>query len=192
MSSIIFTWKIFVATRWIKLGYVIAYPTESVYGLGCDPKNLTAVQQILNIKQRSAHKGLILVASDIDQIRPYIKELSAAEIAKINTPSPRVITWLIPARDNLSHLLIGTHSEKEKKIAIRISQHPTIKALCQQLGQPIVSTSANISGQAMCYSAKQVKQQLSKGIKYILTGALGQQTRPSEIRDLKTHQLIRE
>jgi L-threonylcarbamoyladenylate synthase len=186
----IFNWKIFLATSWIKAGHVIAYPTESVYGLGCDPKNLGAVQKLLDIKQRSSSKGLILVASDIEQIKPYIKELSIEDVAKINTPSKRAITWLIPAIDELSSLLTGQHSGNEKKIAIRISKHPTIKALCQELKHPIVSTSANISGQSMCYTAKEVKQQLD-GIKYILEDSLGLQIQPSEIRDLKTNQLIR-
>ena len=195
------------AAKFIRAGDVIAYPTESVYGLGCDPQNLIAVNKILQIKQRSSSKGLIIVAANIEQAFPYIKPLSDENIAKILSPTDKVITWLIPAQDNLYKLLTGTQEksltstqEKSltstqeklgKKIAIRISQHPIIKALCEELQHPIISTSANISGKPMCWSAQQVKQQLKTGINYILEGGSGGQSKPSEIRDLLSDQKIR-
>lgn len=176
--------NIAIAVQWIKSGHVVAYPTESVYGLGCDPENLSAVRKILEIKQRSASKGLILVAADLNQITRYIKKLSNNDIAKINTASAKAITWLIPANNNISSLLTGKHNQLEKKIAIRISQHPIIKALCLQLGHPIVSTSANISGQAMCRTADEVSAQLKTGIDYIIDQPCGNNSCPSEIWDL--------
>lgn len=186
-----FNSKIKHAAKFIRAGDVIAYPTESVYGLGCDPQNLVAVNKILHIKQRSHTKGLIIVAANIKQILPYIKPLSAENRVKISSPADKAITWLIPAQENLSTLLTGTRGGLDKKIAIRISQHPIIKALCLELECAIISTSANISGEAMCWSAQQVKQQLKTGVKYILEGESGGQSKPSEIRDLLSNQQIR-
>ncbi|MFK5894791.1 MAG: L-threonylcarbamoyladenylate synthase [Pseudomonadota bacterium] len=185
-----FSWKIFLAAKWIKSGYIIAYPTESVYGLGCDPKNLDAVKKILQIKQRSYKKGLILVASNVEQIIPYINKPSPQVLAKLAASSNQVITWLIPANKNISPLLTGKNSS-EKKIAIRISNHPIIQSLCQQLGHPIISTSANLSGKAMLYSANKVKLCFKNRIKYILNGPLGRQKKPSQIRDIMSNKQIR-
>jgi len=190
-----FSWKIFLAAKWIKSGFVIAYPTESVYGLGCDPKNLDAVRKILQIKQRSYKKGLILVASNIEQIIPYIDKPSPQLLARLAASSNQVITWLIPANKNVSELLTGEHkSVKEgadKKIAIRLSRHPIIYSLCQQLGHPIVSTSANVTGKSMLWSANEVKFRFKNKIKYILNASSGSQKKPSEIRDIISNQLIR-
>jgi len=185
-----FSWKIFLATKWIRSGYVIAYPTESVYGLGCDPNNLNAVKEILKIKQRSYKKGLIIVASSIDQVLPYLNNPSSQMLSTLSAPSTQVITWLVPANNNVSNLLTGTHGNN-KKIAIRISKHPIICLLCQQLGHPIVSTSANITGKAMTWTALEVKRHFKNRIQYILNGPSGMQTKPSEIRDILTNQLIR-
>jgi len=185
-----FSWKVFLATKWIQSGYVIAYPTESVYGLGCDPKNLDAVKEILAIKQRSYKKGLILVASSIEQVLPYLDNPSPQMLAQLSAPSKKVITWLMPANQNVSNLLTGEHGE-HKKIAIRLSKHPLISLLCQKLGHPIVSTSANIGGKAMTWSALEVKRHFKSKIKYILNGQSGIQTKPSEIRDILNNQQIR-
>jgi len=185
-----FSWKIFLAAKWIRSGHVIAYPTESVFGLGCDPNNLDAVKELLEIKQRSYTKGLILVASSVDQVIPYLDNPTSQIISKLSAPSTQVITWLVPANKNISNLLTGTHG-KHKKIAIRISKHPLICLLCQQLGHPIVSTSANITGKTMTWSALEVKLHFKNRIKYILNGSSGTQTKPSKIKDILTNQQIR-
>jgi len=185
-----FSWKIFLAVKWIQAGHVIAYPTESVYGLGCDPNNLAAVSEILKIKQRSYKKGLILVASSVEQVIPYLNNPSPQMLARISAPSNNVITWLMPANKNVSSLLTGEHG-KDKKIAIRLSKHPLIFLLCQKLGHPIVSTSANRTGKAMSWSAIEVKRHFKRHIHYILNGKSGIQTKPSEIRDIVTNQQIR-
>ncbi len=190
-----FSWKIFLAAKWIKSGNIIAYPTESVYGLGCDPQNRDAVRRILQIKQRSYKKGLILVASNVEQIIPYMNNPSPQILSRLVASSNQVITWLIPANKNVSVLLTGEHKMGKdvscKKIAIRLSRHPIIHSLCQQLGHPIVSTSANIGGKAMIRSANKVKLRFKNKIKYILNGQLGEQIKPSEIRDIISNLQIR-
>ncbi|MFK5985759.1 MAG: L-threonylcarbamoyladenylate synthase [Pseudomonadota bacterium] len=190
-----FSWKISLAAKWIKAGQVIAYPTESVYGLGCNPKNLPAVQQILDIKQRSYKKGLILVASNIEQMIPYMDNPTPQMIARILTPSDTVTTWVIPANKNLSSLLTGEQQTNKqvnnKTIAMRLSKHPVIFSLCQKLGHPIVSTSANKTGKAMCWSALAVKLHFRTKIKYILNAPSGKSTKPSEIRDILSNQIMR-
>ena len=152
-------WSISHAVKIIQQGGVIAYPTESVFGLGCDPGNLQAVAHLLALKNRSYHKGLILVASDLTQATPYLAPLSQAMLRQINTSKNKHITWLLPARDDVSPLLCGDFPASRKKMAIRITHFPLIKALCEQLASPIVSTSANLSGKKMTYSVLQIRQQ---------------------------------
>ncbi len=176
-----------LAVKYINAGHIIAYPTESVYGLGCNPKNLDAIQKILEIKQRSSKKGLILVASNIEQIIPYLDNPSSQIINKIEIPSEQAITWLVPANKNVSSLITGEH----KTIAIRLSKHPVIVNLCEKLGYPIISTSANKAGEDMLWSAAEVKSQFSSELAYILDAPLGGATKPSEIRDIMSGQVFR-
>ncbi|MEX2131454.1 MAG: Sua5/YciO/YrdC/YwlC family protein, partial [Pseudohongiellaceae bacterium] len=124
---------------------MIAYPTEAVWGLGCDPWNQNAVLRLLSIKKRPVGKGLILVAASVDQIFPIYKNLSRPQQDQLDKawPSPR--TWLIPDPDNWIPMLIkGAHTS----VAVRISDHPLVSELCQRFGGPIVSTSANTAGKA--------------------------------------------
>lgn len=196
-----FSWKIFLAAKLIRAGHVIAYPTESVYGLGCDPGNLLAVREILQLKQRSYKKGLILVASNVEQMIPYMADPSAQTITRIKASSDQVVTWVIPANKNISSLLTGEQKpdvqqsktqSQTKTIAMRLSKHPFIFALCQQLGHPIVSTSANKTGKAMSWTALAVKRSFKTELKYIFNAKSGKNSRPSEIRDIISNQIIRQ
>lgn len=134
---------------------VIAYPTESVFGLGCDPDCDNAIQKILQLKQRPAHKGLILIAANIEQLQNYadFSMLTERQITNIKNTWPGPFTWVVPASPSLSKLISGDFDS----VAVRVSDHPVVQQLCAQFAKPIISTSANLSGLEACTNAEQVK-----------------------------------
>jgi L-threonylcarbamoyladenylate synthase len=177
-----------IACSLLETGGIIAYPTESVWGLGCDPYNESAVQRILDLKQRPLDKGLILVAGEFDQIEDLIGPLSGEFGDRLRTSWPGPTTWLIPDPLNFfPNWIKGQHSS----VAIRISAHPLVSALCNQFGQPVVSTSANFSGQLEIKSKADVECQFGINIDYILDGELGGRQNTSTIRDLITGKILR-
>lgn len=179
--------SVFPAIPHLQHGGIIAYPTESVYGLGCDPHNTAALQRLLDLKQREWHKGLILIAADFTQLSPFILPLTPEISQRVLAVSPRAVTWLLPVRPQVSELLRGN----SEKIAVRVTTHPLAAALCQAWGGALVSTSANISTQAPAKTATEVQQIFGNSIDYIIDGAVGNNPRPSEIRDALTDQILR-
>lgn len=171
----------------LKTGGILAYPTEAVFGLGCDPRNEAALERLLQIKQRPAHKGLILIAAQLEQLIDYIAPLNTEVLARILPTWPGPYTWLLPALPEVSVLLRGEHLS----LAVRISAHPVCRALCQQLGHPIVSTSANPANQAPARDLATLQDYFADQVDLALDLPLGQQTNPSEIRDALSGQLIR-
>jgi L-threonylcarbamoyladenylate synthase len=173
----------------LKNQQVIAYPTEAVFGLGCDPDSELAVSELLALKQRPWEKGLILVAADYSQLTPYIDDnaLSEQQRATIFASWPGPVTWVIPAKQQTSRLLTGRFSS----LAVRVSDHSLVQQLCRQLGKPLVSTSANLSGQEPCRTIAEVKLQFGESFP-VLAGHVGGRLNPSEIRDALTGEQIRQ
>ena len=169
-------------------GHVIAYPTEAVWGLGCDPYNQSAVKRIFAIKQRSPEKGLILVAASMEQLRPLLDPLSESQLNQLRSTWPGPITWLIP---DSKKLIPGWIKGSHDSVAVRVSAHPLIRALCTQFKKPLVSTSANLSGEPTLRGRQELQQKIADKIDFIVEGELGTGKAPSEIRDLYTGQLIR-
>ena len=163
---------------------VIAYPTEAVFGLGCDPQNEQAVMKLLAIKQRPVEKGLILVAANIAQLTGYIDtdKLSSEQLAEINATWPGPYTWVMPSKPTVPKWLTGQFDS----IAVRISAHPTVQALCNEFGGPITSTSANLTGLAPCITAQEVNQQLASHLGYVVDEQVGELAQPTTIRDALT------
>ena len=171
-------------------GGIIAYPTEAVYGLGCDPENLSAVKNLLAIKNREKEKGLILVAANLEQLKSYLLPLDKVIEEKLLNSwrdSSHSITWLVPVKNEVSDFLKGQFDT----LAIRVSNHPVVKALCESFNGAIISTSANISGQESARTAEQVKQIFDNKIDYIFEGETDPNAQPSEIRDALTDKIIR-
>lgn len=172
----------------LRSGGIIAYPTEAVWGIGCDPDNEDAVHRILDIKQRPREKGLLLVAADLQQIHSLIEPLTAEKRALLEQSWPGHVTWLVPDPDNLyPDWIKGEHAS----IAIRVSAHPLVHDLCATFGKPIVSTSANRASEPEIKSRSKVEAQFMDTIDYILDGELGDADSPSSIRDLETGRTIR-
>lgn len=171
----------------LKLGGIIAYPTEAVFGLGCDPDNESALQRLLALKQRPHEKGLIIIASSYEQLQPYIQPLAKEQREKLEATWPGSVTWLLPVNKKVSTLLRGEH----ETIAARVTAHPVANKLCKQYGKPVVSTSANITGLLPARTMSEVIKQFDNKIDYILDGEVDLNANPSEIRDLLTGSIIR-
>lgn len=177
------------ASRVLQAGGVIAYATEAVFGLGCDPQNPQAVQRLLRLKQRPADKGLILIAASEAQLHSYL-DLSAISSdiwQQVRASWPGPVTWLLPAASDVSRLLRGQHDT----LAVRVSAHPQVRALCEAFGGALVSTSANRSEQPPAWSVEQVADCFDGELDLILLGQTGGGARPSEIRDGRTGKIIR-
>ena len=116
---------------------VIAYPTEAVFGLGCDPLAEAAVMKLLAIKQRPVEKGLILVAANFEQLKDYIDldKLSAERLSEIEATWPGPYTWVMPSKPTVPKWLTGQFDS----IAVRVSAHPSVQALCVEFNGPITS-----------------------------------------------------
>lgn len=175
------------AVRVLRAGGVIAYPTEGVWGLGCDPANPAAVARLLELKARPVSKGLILVAGSIAQALPYLARLDPAQCTRVLESWPGPETWVVPAPAWVPRWIRGD----SPGVAIRVSAHPQTAALCLRFGGALVSTSANRAGVAPARDALRVRRQLGRGIDYLLPGALGGRAGPSRIRDACTGQVLR-
>ena len=144
--------RIAEAARIIRLGGVVAYPTEAVFGLGCDPEGKAAVERLLQLKHRSADKGLILIAAEFPQLTPFIAPLSDELRKQVLATWPGPVTWVLSAAPHVPPLLRGRYST----IAVRVTAHPIATRLCQYSRMAIVSTSANIAGREPARSIEQV------------------------------------
>lgn len=178
---------ILAAVDTVKAGGVIAYPTEGVWGLGCLPENEQAVNRILAMKNRSVEKGLILVAADINQVIPWLDTLDSAQLGLLSETWPGPNTWLVPHANKVPAWITGAH----EKVALRVSAHPIVQALCSLLNSTLVSTSANPQGAPAALSAMEVSAYFGADIEAIAPGDLTSPGRPSVIRDLLTGDEIR-
>lgn len=164
----------------------MAYPTEAVYGLGCDPWNPGAVARLLALKRRFVAKGLILLAAEPRQLGSAVVAAGPAW-QRARRTWPGFHTWLLPARSGLPRWVIGRH----RRVAVRVTAHPVAAALCRAFGRPLVSTSANLAGQPPARSAQAVRRAFPRGIDVVVPGEVGGEPRPSPIRDAVTGRTVR-
>ena len=172
----------------LKKNYVIAYPTETVFGLGCDPDNKIAVMNLLALKKRSINKGFILIAANYAQLLPYISDCNLSSIQRKRMFSywPGPTTFIVPVSPKTPYWLTGQFNS----LAIRVSNHPQVQTLCHKFGKPLISTSANISGQPPCCTVDEIKIQFGMCFPTLL-GVTGGRKYPSKIRDAITGIVIR-
>jgi L-threonylcarbamoyladenylate synthase len=171
---------------YLKRGGIVAYPTESCYGLGCDPRNPHALKQLIRLKGRSAAKGLLLIADSFKRLRPFIRPLSATQLAQMKRTWPGPFTWVVPASSACSSHLTGGRST----IAIRVTAHPGAAQLCRTLGMALVSTSANKSGRMPAKTAAECRRIFGPRVR-VIDGHIGQRRRPSTLIDLATGAILR-
>ena len=170
-------------------GGVLAYPTESVFGLGCDPDNNQAIEKLLSLKSRPADKGLILLAGNYSQLLPYIDDDQIPQDKRFAVLSrwPDGITQLVAKNINTSALLTGRFD----KIAVRVTSQPDVVALCLATNKPIVSTSANLNGESPAKTWQEIPHDLADQIDFIIKGKTLGFERPSTIIDALSGEVIR-
>ncbi len=173
----------------LQTGGVVAYPTEGVWGLGCDPRDQEAVLRLLAIKQRTVDKGLILIASHLDQLRPFldIAAMPIDNLAAVLASWPGPHTWIMPASSDAPQWITGVHAG----IAVRISAHAPVIELCNAFGGALVSTSANLSGQPAPRTRMGLDPELLRQVEGVLHGETGGRSAPTVIHDAITGAALR-
>jgi L-threonylcarbamoyladenylate synthase len=171
---------------YLRHGGVIAYPTESCYGFGCDPANRRAVQRILKLKQRPQRKGLILIASGYRQVARYLKPLTPEEQQRLKEDGAQAVTYLMPVEPSCPRWLRGSHDT----LAVRLTAHPLAKSLCRSVNGALVSTSANRSGQRPAKTYAECLR-LFGGKVLVLPGRVGRRKKPSTIRAWSDGRIVR-
>nr|WP_136250670.1 Sua5/YciO/YrdC/YwlC family protein [Ningiella ruwaisensis] len=169
-------------------GRVFAYPTEAVYGLGCDPLNEEAVNEILRLKQRPVEKGMILIAQSVEQILPFIEfdRLPVNTQQQIVDSWPGPVTWLIPKSVKTPYFISGDSD----LVAVRVTTHKLVQQMCWSVASPLVSTSANPATEEPARSKEEVQAYFNTDV-IIIDGELGEQKKPSTIINSLTMETIR-
>jgi len=174
------------AVHSINQGEVIAYPTEAVYGLGCDPFNHKAVENLFHVKQRPMAKGVILVAASVEQIEDWVDLIGAEWQQQVLDTWPGPVTWVLPLKKPMPDWITGGRNT----VAIRVSNHPVVQELCQQFGGPIVSTSANITNHLPAKSCKEVASEFEDTL-FCISAELGELSKPTQIMDALSGKVLR-
>ncbi|MGH8458800.1 MAG: L-threonylcarbamoyladenylate synthase [Nevskiales bacterium] len=180
-------WHLRQAVRCLRHGGVLAYPTEAVWGLGCDPLNLNAVHRLLALKQRPVDKGLILIAAHLADLEPFLAPLHQSVYNRVMASWPGPVTWLLPAQAWVPVELCGAHDT----LAVRVTAHPLARELCESFGGALVSSSANPARRPPARDALRVRRYFGNRINQLLPGATGGASAPSEIRDGRSGQVLR-
>lgn len=177
------------AAQLLRDGGVLAYPTEAVFGLGCDPHDRVAFDRLFALKQRPPAQGVLLIAAEFAQLERYI-ELAAVPDAilrqvRVSWPGPH--TWVFPRSAAVPAWIAGSHAG----IALRVTAHEPAAALCRAYGGALVSTSANPHGLPPARSAATVVDYFADALDGLLDAPLGAQDHPTTIRDALSGAMIR-
>ena len=173
----------------LRAGGIAAYPTEGVYGLGCDPDDPAALAALVALKGRSPDKGLILIGAEADDVLPYIAAAPGpVREALDQPPAERATTWVVPASGRCHPLLTGGR----ETIAVRITHHPTAARLCRAFGGALVSTSANTSGSPPVRRPMLLVRRFRNHVDALLPRANGRQVGVSRVVDLQSGRVLRD
>jgi L-threonylcarbamoyladenylate synthase len=173
----------------LRAGGVVAYPTEAVFGLGCDPGNHAAFERLFALKQRPPTQGVLLIGADFDQVAPYI-DLAATPpeaLARAQASWPGPHTWIFPRAAGVPAWIAGGHAG----IALRVTAHAPAAALCRAFGGALVSTSANRHGEPPARRIDDVRSMFGATLDAILNGETGGLERPTPIRDAISGAIVR-
>ena len=180
-------WQLRTFSRLFDAGALFGYPTESVYGLGCDPWNEVAVERLLALKQRPLEKGVILIAATVEQLAPFISLENRSQWSKLAQPRQRPTTWIVPVSAQTPDWIRGAHDG----VAVRLTQFAPAAALCNAANSALVSTSANLAGHPPARNVIAVRQALGDQLDLILGGESGGSQMPSEIRHFGSGKVLR-
>lgn len=190
------------AVRVLRMGGVIVYPTDTVWGIGCDATNEEAVRKVYALKRREDSKSMLVLLDAPGKLQGYVEEVPemawellecTMENKTLNSQpstlnSQRPLTIIYPGAKNLAKNLIAT----DGSVGIRITQEPFSKALCERLRRPIVSTSANISGEPAAKTFRQISEEVLRQADYVCLFRRDdeQEKQPSSIIKLGLHNEI--
>ncbi len=177
------------AANFLHSGGVIAYPTEAVWGLGCDPFDKAAVLRLLAIKKRPVDKGVILIAGAVEQFDGLLDwdALSDAQRDRVHASWPGPNTWIVPISPRVPRWITGMHDD----VAVRVSAHPDVIALCAAFGGPLVSTSANLAGEPPAFTREALDPRVLALVDGVVSGETGGLASPTAIRDARTGAQVR-
>ena len=177
---------------YLRQGGLIAYATQAVFGLGCDPRSARGVRRLLALKRRPAHKGLIVIADRQERLAPFHQPLTPAQQQRMQRRWPGAHTWLVPAAARVLVALRGRHRQpgQRPRVALRVDAHPDAVALCRHLRMALVSTSANRAGQRPLKSTRACQRQFGERVR-VVPGRVEAHCRPSTIADLLSDQVFR-
>jgi L-threonylcarbamoyladenylate synthase len=175
------------AVATVQSGGILVYPTEAVFGMGCDYRNQAAVEKLLQLKQRSKNQGLVLIASHVGQILPLIQPMERSHLARALKTWPGHVTWVFPHTKMVPQWISGDFDS----VAVRVSTHPAVKALCDRLGHALVSTSANLSGLETADNSQDLRDTWGDQVDYYLDLPLGGESKPSTIKRASDGQQLR-
>lgn len=177
------------AASLLREGGVLAYPTEAVFGLGCDPHDRTAFERLFALKGRPYSQGVLLIAADFLQAAPYIDltKVSAKALEKVLASWPGPNTWIFPRSAHVPEWVAGNHAG----IALRVTAHAPAAALCQAFGGAVVSTSANPHGEPPARDLPTLERYFGARLDGVLDAELGGLDRPTVIRDALSGAIIR-
>lgn len=177
------------AAALLRDGGVLAYPTEAVYGLGCDPHDRAAFERLFALKQRPPAQGVLLIGADFAQVEPYIDLAAVPEdvLVQVRESWPGPYTWIFPRSSLVPDWVAGAHVG----IALRVTAHEPAAALCRAYGAALVSTSANPHGEPPARSADMAVSYFGEALEGVLDAPVGGQQRPTVIRDALSGAIIR-
>jgi L-threonylcarbamoyladenylate synthase len=179
-------WRIKEAAASIEAGDVIACPAEAVWGLSCDPWNLSAVAFLCEMKQRELSKGVIVASGDAVHFGPLLDALDDDERRCVLSSWPGPVTWLVPNRGYFPSWVTGESNE----VAIRVTSATTLSSLCRELYSPVVTTSANLAGAQPAKHLVQVRRYFGSEIA-VVPGDVDLAGKPSTIKRIKTGEVLR-
>ena len=171
--------------RFIRRGGIIAYPTESCFGLGCDPKNKKAINKIIKLKKRSLNKNFILIGSSLKHFDYFTNSFNDVTKENLFSKWPGPHTWIIKANNRCPNWL-----KSNSKIALRIPSFSNCQALINSIDMAITSSSLNLSGKIPLKNYRDVCRFLPNQVK-LIKGRIGKNRNPSVIQDFKTKNIIR-
>ena len=151
------------ALKVIQQGGIILYPTDTIWGIGCDATNTEAVKKIYALKQRDEAKSMIVLLDTENKLESYLKEVPSIAYDLIEY-AENALTLVMPGAKNISPALIGADSS----VGIRVAKHEFCQQLIGRMRRPLVSTSANISGRRSPQNFDEIEQEIIDGVDYVV------------------------
>ncbi|MDC0948698.1 L-threonylcarbamoyladenylate synthase [Gammaproteobacteria bacterium] len=175
------------AVRAVCQGGVIAYPTESCFGLGCNPRSISGLRQIIALKRRRPEKGMIVLIGDVQDLSQLCPPLDTSTLQMLSQSWPGAVSFILPARADLPSLLHGG----TRCIAVRLSAFEPARRLARAAGGTLVSTSANLSSRPALRYAGEVRRLFGSRLDGLVVGRCGDATRPSRLIDATSGRVLR-